>query len=175
MNTLHQTTGPNIHPGAPVSDSTTLRDAIRLLSRVKYDDVKMVTIIGDLVTAGHFPMDAFPRIKKGYSRTILYREPAGFEVMVARWSRNAITPVHGHPWFSLVYLIRGSLSESVFKMEKARLLEIEPKIYSTGEFSVDRGVEGTFDNAIHQMTACEDSLSLHIYSDDAIKGEIYSI
>ncbi|MFH2130065.1 MAG: hypothetical protein ABIK68_06795 [bacterium] len=175
MNTLNQPTETVAHVGSPAGFSTRLRDSIRLLSRVKYDDAKMVSIIRELVTAGHLPMEAFPRINNGYSRTILYREPAGFEVMVARWSRDAITPVHGHPWYSLVYLIQGSLSESLFKMGNGRLLEIEPKIYSTGEFSVDRGIEGAFDNAIHQMTACEDSLSLHIYSDDAIKGEIYSI
>ena len=133
----------------------------------------MVPSILDLVSSYPFSIKSFPLIEKGYSRTILHREPNGFEVMVARWSRHAKTPIHGHPGFSVLYLIEGELSEQSFIKEKDQPIGIDSRIISTGDYSCDKGVDGRFDNAIHQIRATQESLSLHIYSDDALKGEIY--
>jgi hypothetical protein len=45
---------------------------------------------------------------------------------------------------------------------------------SKSQFSSSTGKPGTFDNHIHQVKAVEETLSIHIPSDDAMKGEIFS-
>ena len=109
----------DIRRALPVLSS--LNELIEMLSNHKYDISKMVPSILDLVSSYPFSIKSFPLIEKGYSRTILHREPNGFEVMVARWSRHAKTPIHGHPGFSVLYLIEGELSEQSFIKEKSSL------------------------------------------------------
>jgi hypothetical protein len=52
-------------------------------------------------------------------------------------------------------------------------VEDHATIYETGDFTCNHGIEGRFDNFIHKITAAAESLSLHIYSDDALKGEVF--
>jgi len=145
------------------------------LSTLKYDVSTMLPVIVDLAFAVKRSQDMFPDIVSGYSRTILHREPGGFEVMVARWSRGAKTPIHGHPGFSLTWLIDGNLSENTYAKEGGCLVQADSDSLSAGAYSFDQGNDGRFDNAIHQIVAVEESLSLHLYSDDALKGEVFTV
>ena len=151
-----------------------LKDFMIQLSLAKYHISKMIALIMRVISSGHLTVHHLPLKENSYSRNILYRESSGFEVIAARWSKGAITPIHGHPGFSLLYLIEGQLSEDAFVKDNGEIMEIGQKTFSPGDFTFDKGEEGRLDNSIHKITADEDSMSLHIYSDDAIKGEIYS-
>ena len=108
-----------------------------------------------------------------YSRTILYRAENGFEAVAARWRKDAITAIHGHPMFAFYYLLEGELSVENFEKEGSGLRKTITKRFSPGEYFSMCGKADTFDNGIHRVTAVQESLSIHIYSDDAMKGEIF--
>lgn len=108
-----------------------------------------------------------------YSRTILYRAENGFEALAARWSKDTITAIHGHPMFAFYYLLEGELSVENFEKEGSGLRKTTTKRHGPGEYFSMRGKIGTFDNGIHRVTAIKESLSIHIYSADATKGEIF--
>lgn len=112
----------------------------------------------------------FPLVTGSYSRTILSKRKNGFEAMVARWAPQAMTTVHGHPDYIFYYLLAGRLGVENFTLEKGKPVCIGTRELSPGEHFYQKGVSGTFDNAIHRITVLEDSLSLHVYSDDALKG-----
>ena len=156
-------------------EAFSLGEHLKLLSRSKYDVEKMIPIINDMLFSKPLAIEQFPRAENGYSRTILYREPCGFEVMAARWSKLAKSPVHGHPGFAMVYLVEGHLWEDSFSRNADQLIPTGTRQFSNGDYAFDDGVDGRFDNSIHQITAITECLSLHIYSDDALKGEIYSV
>jgi len=157
-----------------ISGTDNLNEFLDILSRTKYDAMRMVRIIKDLISSVRLALHQLPYAQNSYTRTILFRELTGFEVMVARWAKGAKTPIHGHPGFSLLFLIEGVLQEKSFFKKTKGVGEMGSQVLQAGDFSFEQGEEGRFDNAIHRITANEESLSLHIYSDDAIKGEIYS-
>ncbi len=116
----------------------------------------------------------FPLIDGIYTRTILHRSDNGFEIMVARWSRGAISSVHGHPNFSFYFVAHGCLEIDNYKRYGGRVKKTTTKILSEEEFLSSTGEVGTFDNNIHQVHAIEETLSIHISSDDSTKGEVFS-
>lgn len=116
----------------------------------------------------------FPLLKGTYTRTILYRNKNDFEVMVARWSNGAVSSIHGHPSFTSYCVSEGRLKIDNFKRYKDRVEKTNSGIMSSKEFFTIIGKEGTFDNNIHQVRAIEETLSIHISSDDSRKGEVFS-
>lgn len=151
------------------------QDLIPLLSRAKYNTPELLSAIRVMLNSGQLNMDQFPQVKNGYSRTILHREPCGFEVMVARWSKAAKTPIHGHPGYALIYVVEGELWEESFDYRLDCLETARSRRFKSGSYSLDQGIEGRFDNSIHQITAVSECLSLHVYSDDALKGKVYTV
>ena len=121
------------------------------------------------------PLLDFPLFEPLYSRTILYRAENGFEAMAARWSKDAISAIHGHPMFAFYYLLEGELSVENFVKEDGGIRKTDTKKYLPGQYFCLRGNAETFDNGIHRVTARQESLSIHIYSDDAMKGEIFML
>jgi hypothetical protein len=95
--------------------------------------------------------------------------------MISHWDRGAITPIHGHPGYSFLYVIEGELHERFYLREQERLMEVGTLNYTPGDYSYHNGDHNRFDNAIHQLTARKNSLSLHIYSNDALQGNVFSI
>lgn len=116
------------------------------------------------------PLMDFPSASL-YSRTILYRGENGFEAMAARWSKDTITAIHAHPMFAFYYLFEGELSVENFEKNGSDIRKTTTKKYLPGEYFCMRGKAGTFENGIHRVTAVQESLSIHIYSDDAMKGK----
>jgi len=90
--------------------------------------------------------------------------------MVARWDQGAATPIHGHPRYAFVYVLQGRLRNETFRDTDRGLVPGESRICEAGDHIYAAGREGRFDNAIHRVTALAPSLSLHVYSDDALKG-----
>jgi hypothetical protein len=119
------------------------------------------------------PMDDFPLPDGTYSRTILYKAPNGYEAMAARWSPGAVSSVHGHPQYALIIGTRGRLKIENFKKNEAGLEMTSSEVLSDYRFFSGIGREGRFDNHIHRVEALEESLSVHISSDDATKGDVY--
>ncbi len=115
----------------------------------------------------------FPKIANGYSRTILYRLENGFEAMVARWSPGARTVAHGHPAFGYYHLLQGQWRVENFEKRENTIHRVSTTIWQAGECFTVKGTSERFDNGIHRINVLEESLSFHIYSDNALKGECY--
>jgi hypothetical protein len=77
--------------------------------------------------------------------------------------------------FSQIWLVYGNLSEGTYAKEWDQIIQIESECFSAGDYSFDQSNDGRFDNAIHKIVAVEESLSLHLYSDDALKGEVFTV
>ncbi|VAW41888.1 hypothetical protein MNBD_DELTA03-717 [hydrothermal vent metagenome] len=121
------------------------------------------------------PLSDFPPFAPLYSRTILYRAENHYEAMAARWSKDAISVIHGHPMFAFYYLLEGELSVECFEKSGAKAVRTDTRIYKPGQYFSMLGTPDTFDNGIHRVSAKKESLSIHIYSDDAMKGQIFTI
>ncbi len=150
----------------------------RVLQQVadkKYDSEKTLAILSDFFAVHRLNTIDFPVMKQSYTRTTLLREKTGFEIVIARWDKGASTPIHGHPRYSFLYLIEGELSERFFIRDNKKLMQVSTLKYRAGDYSYHNGNPDTFDNAIHKITAIQSSLSLHVYSDDALKGVVYNI
>ncbi|MEN8136400.1 MAG: cysteine dioxygenase family protein [Thermodesulfobacteriota bacterium] len=119
------------------------------------------------------PLPDFPPFAPLYSRTILYRAENRYEAMAARWSKGAVSPIHGHPMFAFYYLLEGELSVENYKKSASGISKTDTRIYKPGQHFCMLGKAGAFDNGIHRVSAVQESLSIHIYSDDAMKGEIF--
>jgi predicted metal-dependent enzyme (double-stranded beta helix superfamily) len=132
------------------------------------DETRLLELATDFETEGDYP-----HAPHCYSRTILYRHPQGAEIMVARWDAGASTPTHGHPQYAFVLVLEGRLQMEHFNNTADGLELTETLIRDAGEHIYAAGQENRYDNAIHRVTALEPSLSLHIYSDDALKGICY--
>ncbi len=116
----------------------------------------------------------FPRLEGRYTRTVILRHQSGSEAMVARWSKGCVTPIHGHPWFNLYCVVDGHLAMDDYEKTDNGLL-----LKSSGEMRTNDvfwyvGEKETFANNIHQVHAIEETLSIHLSSDDSRKGEIFN-
>ena len=120
------------------------------------------------------PIDDFPSLNGTYTRTILFRSDNGYEAMAARWSSGTISPIHGHPYFTLYYVVDGKLSIDNYKKQGEQAGLTTSEFLSKTQFFSATGKIGTFDNHIHQVEAIEETLSIHISSSDATKGEVFS-
>ncbi len=112
----------------------------------------------------------YPHAPHCYSRTILYRHDNGAEIMVARWDQGAITPIHGHPRYAFVYVLQGRLQIEHYACTDDGVQRQNTTIKTQGQHIYSVGEAGRYDNAIHRVCALSPSLSLHVYSDDALKG-----
>lgn len=118
-------------------------------------------------------LNDFPRIEGTYSRTILYRHENGYEAMAARWSKGALTSIHGHPPFVFYHVIEGTLKIDNYTRTETGLTPSSTLVLTNGNGFHARGKPGRFDNSIHQVRADEETLSLHIFSDDGTKGQVF--
>ncbi len=119
------------------------------------------------------PIDDFPLLEGTYSRTILFRSDNGYEAMAARWSPGTISSIHGHPQFALIIVAEGKLGVDYYKKHDDQVEKTTSEFLIESQFFSDIGQTGTFDNHIHGVQAYEETLSIHISSDDAAKGETF--
>ncbi len=119
------------------------------------------------------PEGDYPHAPHCYSRNILLRTDSGAEIMVARWDQGASTPIHGHPQFAFVYVLEGQLQMEHYRETDQGLVLTETIVKRKGQHIYAAGTANRFDNAIHRVTALAPSLSLHVYSDDALKGKSF--
>lgn len=119
------------------------------------------------------PLNDFPYLEGTYSRTVLLRHESGYEVMAARWNKGACSSIHGHPYYNLYYGVQGCLKVDNYKKSYGSVVKGMTVILNSQDVSSFIGTQGTFDNDIHQVQAIEETLSIHISSDDSSKGEIF--
>jgi predicted metal-dependent enzyme (double-stranded beta helix superfamily) len=132
-----------------------------------------------LTFPSHYDLDAFDIDSANqYERTIIGKDESGWEAIIMTWHKGRQSSIHGHPQFASYNVLRGKLKLEIFEDAKGNgditlvnTLEIDE---NTGHFAI--GESNTMSNHIHRVTCLSDiSYSLHIYSDDARKGFIYSI
>ncbi|SHN89913.1 Cysteine dioxygenase type I [Bathymodiolus heckerae thiotrophic gill symbiont] len=111
-----------------------------------------------------------PFSEQSYTKSIIV-DNKQYWLGLLNWDKNATTCIHGHPDFAFVYLISGQLSCKIF--DKNPLIARQSTILNQGEYQYNKGIKGKMDNYIHQISAKEKSLSLHFYSDNPSKGEVF--
>jgi hypothetical protein len=89
------------------------------------------------------------------------------------WDKGAITRIHGHPDHTFVSVIKGHLFCKNFA--KNPLIELASSEIDSGNYRYNKGIQGKMDNYIHKINAKESSVSLHFYSDNPAKGEVFDL
>ena len=123
------------------------------------------------------PLTAFDDYSDtAYRRTYLGRCPAtGWEAIVMSWKNGNRTSIHAHPQFAGYHIADGTFRLEISEPAAggaARLTESAVVEGPCAFFAV--GAPGRFDNHIHRITCLSDTgHSLHVYSDDALRGEVY--
>lgn len=142
--------------------------------QANYNPKQIKVVVNNLIDSFKFDVDHFPLKKNGYSRTILFMADNNLEIMIARWDKDTKSPVHGHPDFIYEHLISGCLIIENFDKDEAGIKKTETIVQNPDDSIWNHGIKGNYDNAIHCISAEEESLSLHIYSDDGLKGKIFT-
>lgn len=106
-----------------------------------------------------------------YARHILSKESGGW-LMLIHWDKDVSTSIHGHPERSFVYVLNGLMEIENFELNP--LQSLSKKIVQPGQYFNNDGLSDRFDNAVHRVHAKEQTLSLHFYSDDPTKGNVYT-
>lgn len=132
--------------------------------------------------SGFLESESFPESdiysEGSYTRNYIGRSPVtGWEALVMGWTRGGSTSIHAHPDFALYFFIEGKFRVELFekispgKVMTARTLVVEAPLCMSSV-----GVKGRFDNHPHRITCLSDKgRSLHVYSDDASRGELFSL
>ncbi|WP_428087001.1 hypothetical protein [Candidatus Thioglobus sp.] len=117
-------------------------------------------------------LNTLPFVDDSYVRSIMVNNQH-YWLGLLNWDKGAKTRIHGHPEQAFVYLVKGRLSCKNFAKET--LSELGNSDLGEGEYRYSKGVKGRVDNYIHQINAKEKSVSLHFYSDDPTKGEVFDL
>ena len=125
---------------------------------------------------GH-PLTAFDDYSAtAYRRTYLGRSPEpGWEAIVMSWQEGNRTSIHAHPQFAGYHFADGRFRLEIFEPAgdgTARPVHSAEVEAPCAFFAI--GKPGCFDNHIHRITCLSPTgHSLHVYSDDALRGEVY--
>lgn len=123
------------------------------------------------------PLTAFGDYSEtAYRRTYLGRCPqTGWEAIVMSWKEGNRTSIHAHPQFAGYHFADGRFRLEIFGPaagDAVRLIERVEVEAPCAFFAI--GKPGCFDNHIHRITCLSGTgHSLHVYSDDALRGEVY--
>ena len=112
----------------------------------------------------------------GYRRTYLGRSPEmGWEAIVMSWQEGNRTSIHAHPQFAGYFFADGRFLVEIFAPAAAGYARLQRSVVveaPLGFYAV--GAEGSFENHIHRITCLSPTgHSLHVYSDDALRGTVY--
>ena len=107
---------------------------------------------------------------------ILGRSPeTGWEAIVMSWQEGNRTSIHAHPQFAGYHFADGRFRLEIFEPAgdgTARPVHSAEVEAPCAFFAI--GKPGCFDNHIHRITCLSPTgHSLHVYSDDALRGEVY--
>lgn len=155
----------------------------RLMEIVRHQpiDQTLGQRIQDYVTnwlATHSLTDFSTTSANSYVRNYLGRCPeTHWEAILMSWQQGNTTAIHSHPQFAGYFFADGVFEVEIFEPvggNKARLVKRVRVNEPTAFFAI--GDAERFDNHIHRITCLSDSgHSLHVYSDDALQGQTYSL
>lgn len=138
-----------------------------LLQGKKYKSaLEQIELFKEEIKGYNFPLDA-----ETYSRHILSKNKDGWLLLI-HWDKDVLTSIHGHPESAFIYILDGSMEVENFILNP--LQSLNKKIVQPGESFYSDGLIGRFDNAVHRVHTKQQTLSLHFYSDDPNKGNIYT-
>ena len=99
----------------------------------------------------------------------------GWEAIVMSWQEGNRTSIHAHPQFAGYHFADGRFRLEIFEPAgdgTARPVHSAEVEAPCAFFAI--GKPGCFDNHIHRITCLSPTgHSLHVYSDDALRGEVY--
>lgn len=119
------------------------------------------------------PLGAFDNFSPvTYTRNYLGRDPEDhWEALVMSWQKGNRTAIHAHPQFTGYTFADGEFLVEIFEPTKTGVRLKEQKTINDIQGLYAIGEAGRFDNHIHRITCLSETAhSLHIYSDDALKG-----
>lgn len=110
-----------------------------------------------------------------YLRSYIGRDASGWEAILMSWRAGDRTAIHSHPDYAGYNFMDGEFLVEVFEPVDENRARKTGEIKVTGRQSFHSlGHPGAFDNHIHRITCLSDTgHSLHVYSDDALKGYKY--
>lgn len=113
----------------------------------------------------------------GYSRNYLERDKSGWEMLLICWSKDDTTSIHGHPELCSYNYLQGEFNLELFQKVTSTEAKLDKIIKaSSGDIYADCGSTNSFCNHIHRITCTTDKgYTLHIYSDDASKGDEFEM
>lgn len=155
------------HKYLPITDFD-FANLCALLSDAKYTlaVAKIKILATTLVT------QSFPLTTNSYTRNVIIHNQHQWLGLI-NWDKDAKTRIHGHPDRTFVYVIRGRLKVQNF--DSNPLLKRDSNTLSANEYRHSNGVKGRMDNFVHQVCAVDKSLSLHFYSGDPTRGDIFDV
>ncbi len=135
-------------------------------------------IIDKNLNLEQLPSKMKAREAKTYQRTLFGLEKtlsgSGFEGIILHWKKDSKTPIHAHPNFAYYKILSGKCLMKFYKKKKnGSLVETSQKYLSTGDSLHSYEKKMTFTNLIHKVECIEEGFTLHLYSDNAIKGKIF--
>lgn len=124
----------------------------------------------------HNSLNEFDRFSETtYIRHYIGRDrETGWEALVMCWKKGNRTAIHSHPQYAGYTFADGEFLVEIFEpcSGDSGLARLKDRLHidrPQGLFSI--GKAGQFDNHIHRITCLSETAhSLHIYSDDALKG-----
>lgn len=140
----------------------------------KIDHLKSFSLeISKLIDLNSFQFDK----TYGYLRNKLATDESGWEILLIYWSKGHKTAIHGHPQLCSYNYLDGRFKLELFEKVGDRSAKLTKTLQvHSGDLFNDCGNEDTFCNHIHRIECLSDEgFSLHIYSDDASKGDEFDI
>ena len=92
-----------------------------------------------------------------------------------RWDQKSKTSIHGHPCFSFYYVISGVFEIERFEQTAPGQLHTKAiQQLTSADATWSLGQANRYDNCIHRVTCLRPGLTFHVYSDNALKGNVFS-
>lgn len=107
-----------------------------------------------------------------YIRNYIGRDESGWEAIVMSWKKGNRTAIHSHPQFAGYTFADGEFFVEIFEPCEGGIRLVDELVINDtlGLYAI--GEAGKFDNHIHRITCLSETAhSLHVYSDDALKGK----
>ena len=158
-------------------------DILHNLKDVNMPLKKRIANINDAVSTGlkcdGLPKECQAKQSATYKRTVLGIEKtlqaSGFEALLLHWKKGAKTPIHGHPHFAYYNILSGTCRMTFYKKtSNGNLKETSTGLLRADDFIYSQAInKNTYENLIHSVECLEESFSLHLYSDNALKGKVF--
>lgn len=164
-------------PSVPSANSDFMKALLQLAQTRQLNETlgkQIQALAWDFVhTRSLAPFNRFS--ETAYVREYIGRDSStGWEALVMCWKKGNRSAIHGHPQFAGYTFADGEFLVELFEPYRtgARLVR---KIHITQPQSLySIGEKDQFNNHIHRITCLSETAhSLHIYSDDALKGLKY--